>query len=184
MIPGEATVVSALTQSQSSLRKVSSAYCSETVEAGWVEDSGGLAGFASMLLNGRSENEPETYAGRIGAETDAPALVIARIVNDTQAARDGLANVSREAKAVLDSEAVEAASRSDVMSYERALVRAQMAYRSFHTALGDVAARPDMDMDTSRADAELKSFADTIDDARETADSLADKYAALQSSTS
>ena len=70
------------------------------------------------------------------------------------------------------------------MSYERALVRAQMAYRSFQSALGEVAARPDMDMDTAPVDKELGAFEDVIDDARETADRLAEKYASVNSATS
>ena len=70
------------------------------------------------------------------------------------------------------------------MSYERALVRAQMAYRNFQGALGEVTTRNDMDMDIAPVDRELRSFADTIDQARETADGLADKYASLNSSIS
>ncbi|HBX92287.1 MAG TPA: hypothetical protein DEG79_05280, partial [Hyphomonas sp.] len=114
----------------------------------------------------------------------APSLVLARIVTDAQAARTGLADVSREARDVLQSGKEDTASRADVMSYERALVRAQMAYRNFQGAMGEVTSRPDMDMDVAPVDRELKSFADTIDDARETADGLADKYASLSRSTS
>ena len=116
-----------------------------------------------------------------GAATNAPALVLSRISADSEAARTGLAAVSVEAKAVLNSAASDAATRTDVMSYERALVRAQTAYRNFQSALSLVAARDDMDMDTAPVDAELSDFADTIDSARKTADKLADKYASLNS---
>ena len=183
MIPGEASFETSLTQHQSALRKISADYCDATVENGWVEASGGLMGFANTLINGQSE-EAEDYASRIGAASSAPSLVLARIVSDTQAARNGLSNVSREARDLLRSEANDAASRTDVMSYERALVRAQMAYRNFQGALGEVTAREDMDMDVAPVDRELKAFADTIDSARDTADGLADKYASLNSSSS
>ena len=180
MMPGEATVESGLSHNQSALRKVSAEYSDTATKEGWVEASGGLAGFADMLINGRSD-APDDYATRIGAATNAPALVLSRISADSEAARTGLAAVSVEAKAVLNSAASDAATRTDVMSYERALVRAQTAYRNFQSALSLVAARDDMDMDTAPVDAELSDFADTIDSARKTADKLADKYASLNS---
>jgi hypothetical protein len=185
MVPGEASVETSLTQSQSALRKVSADYCAKAVKSGWIEATGGLAAFAATLINGKSDADTSRdYASRIGAKSDAPSLVLARIVSDTQSARDGLADVSREARDVLQTGGEDSASRADVMSYERALVRAQMAYRNFQGALGEVTTRSDMDMDIAPVDRELKSFADTIDDARETADGLADKYASLDRSTS
>lgn len=183
MVPGEATVVSGLSHNQSVLRKVSSDYCDAVVDAGWVQSSGGLAGLADTLINGRSD-KVEDYAARIGAGKNAPSLVLSRISADTQSARSGLASVSTEANAVLTNSGDATANRTDVMSYERALVRAQMAYRNFQGALSTVAARADMDMDTAPVDAELADFADTIDAARKTADELADKYASLNSKSS
>jgi hypothetical protein len=183
MVPGETTVLSGLSHNQSELRKVSSEYSDGAVAAGWVQSSGGLAGLANTLINGRGV-EAEDYASRIGADVNAPSIVLSRISADTQSARSGLANVSGEANAVLKGKANDATSRSDLMSFERALVRAQMAYRSFQSALSQVAARDDMDMDTASVDAELADFADTIDSARKTADRLADKYASLDSKSS
>ena len=181
MVPGEALVDIGLTQNQSSLRTASSDYCDKAVEAGWVKSNGGLAGLANTLINGitRDEARADSYAARIGADTRAPALVLAQIVSDTQDARTGLNHVSREAEALLADTAAEGATRSDLMSYERALVRAQMAYRSFQGALGEVSARQDMDIDTAPVDKELDAFATVIDNARDTADSLADKYASV-----
>ena len=183
MVPGQATIVSGLSHNQSVLRKVSGEYCDEAVKSGWVQASGGLAGLADTLING-SDSTVEDYASRIGAAKNAPSLVLSRISADAQSARSGLANVSDEANVILRSPESDAASRTDVMSYERALVRAQMAYRNFQSALSTVAARDDMDMDTAPIDAELADFADTIDAARETADGLADKYASLNSKSS
>jgi len=185
MVPGEATVTSGLSQSQSELRKISLEYCDRAVENGWIKASGGLAALAATLINGKSDSEENTdYASRIGASSAAPSLVLSRIVTDSQSARSGLADVNREARDVLEAEGDTSASRSDVMIYERALVRAQMAYRSFQGALGEVAARDDMDMDVAPVDNELKALADTIDSARETADGLAEKYASLNRTTS
>ena len=186
MVPGEALVSVGLSQKQSALRTASTEYCDKAVEAGWVKSNGGLAGLANTLINGITSDQEraDTYAARIGADTEAPALVLARIVTDTQSARSGLAEVSREAKAFLNEATKDDATRTDVMSYERALVRAQMAYRSFQSALGEVAARPDMDMDTAPVDRELDEFATVIDKARDTADRLADKYASVNTVSS
>lgn len=186
MVPGETSVSAGLSQKQSALRTASAAYCDMAVDEGWVKSSGGLAGLANTLINGLSldEERADTYAARIGADTQAPALVLARIVTDAQAARAGLDGVNQEAETLLADSAKLGATRADVMSYERALVRAQMAYRSFQSALGEVSARPDRDIDTAPVDKELEAFASVIDSARETADRLADKYAAVNTATS
>lgn len=186
MVSGETTVEAGLSQNQSALRIASTDYCDQALEAGWVKSGGGLAGLANTLINGiTSEQErADTYAARIGADNRAPALVLARIVSDTQAARNGLNEVSREAETLLGTAGRHGATRADVMSYERALVRAQMAYRSFQSALGEVSARPEMDMDTAPVDKELDAFAAVIDNARETADRLADKYASVGTAAS
>lgn len=186
MVPGEALVQAGLSQNQSSLRTASSEYCDKAVDAGWVKSNSGLAGLANTLINGITSDpaHADSYAARIGAGTEAPALVLARIVSDSQAARAGLSDVSREAHTLLQDSGAHTATRADVMSYERALVRAQMAYRSFQSALGEVSARSDMDIDTAPVDKELSAFEDVIDNARQTADDLADKYASVSSAKS
>ncbi|MEZ5953110.1 MAG: hypothetical protein R3C13_02275 [Hyphomonas sp.] len=187
MVPGETTVKTGISQSQSALRTASSDYCDEAVEAGWVKSGGGLAGLADTLINGITNEQAraDTYAARIGADTRAPVLVLSRIVKDTKDARAGLIDVNREARVLLETPAaVDGATRSDLMSYERALVKAQMAYRSFQSALGEVAARPELDLDTGVVDKELDAFASTIDEARDVADELADKYASVGTAAS
>lgn len=67
-----------------------------------------------------------------------------------------------------------ASNRGDVVSFERALVRAQMAHRGFQEALDLVSVRADMDV--APIAAEIESFAGMIDDARVIADRLADRY--------
>ncbi len=176
VVPGEATVETALTRSQSDLRLASNAYCDQTVAEGWVEETGGIAGLADTLMHGRPDTSGGVgfYAARIGAQSKAPALVLARIAADSSAARKGLAEVTTEAETVLRSRDKNASNRGDVMSFERALVRAQMAHRGFQEALDLVSVRSDMDVLPIAQ--QVEAFAVMIDDARRTADRLADKY--------
>ena len=178
VVPGEASFETSLTKSQSQLRQASNAYCEQVVTAGWVEEADGLATLADTLMHGRTEvaGTPGFYATRIGTESKAPALVLARIISDSQSARKGLAGVRAEAEAVLRSGDQNASNRGDVMSFERALVRAQMAHRGFQEALDLVSVRADMDVKPIAA--EIEAFAGEIDDARVIADRLADRYIA------
>lgn len=178
VVPGEATFETSLSKGQSELREASNAYCDEVVQAGWVEESGGIASLADTLMNGKTEvaGRAGFYATRIGAETKAPALVLGRIVSDSQAARIGLSGVTGEAETLLRSRDKNASNRADVMSYERALVRAQLAHRGFQEALDLVSVRADMDVKPIAA--EIERFAVMIDDARTIADRLAERYVA------
>jgi hypothetical protein len=117
---------------------------------------------------------PPAYASDIGADTRAPVLVLAKISADSESARKGLEGVTREARDVLDNSRSDASNRNDVIAYERALVRAQMAHRNFREALDIVSARADMDI--TPIETELGSFAEAIDDARRVADDLAERY--------
>lgn len=176
VVPGETTVETALTKSQSDLRKASDAYCDRLAAKGWAEADKGLAGFADLLIRGRSASEqmPPAYASDIGADTRAPVLVLAKISADSEAARKGLVGVTLEAREVLANARSDASNRNDVIAYERALVRAQMAHRNFREALDIVSARADLDV--SPIEAELGNFSDAIDDARRVADDLAERY--------
>lgn len=176
VVPGETTVETALTKSQSALRQSSDAYCDHLAEQGWAEADKGLAGFADLLIRGRSASnqEPPAYASDIGAASRAPVLVLAKISADSESARKGLEDVTGEALEVLEKSRADASNRNDVIAYERALVRAQMAHRNFIEALEIVSTRADMDVSPVRA--ELKAFSGAIDDARRVADDLAERY--------
>ena len=174
VMPGETTVETSLSQSQSALRLASDAYCDLLAEKGWTEEDRGMLGFASTLLRGRSDEGQTGYAELIGADGRAPALVLGRISADSELARSGLEAVTREARITLDAVSEDGSGRADVMSYERALVRAQMAHRSFSEALDTVSSRADLDI--APVTQELSLFADSIDDARRLADRLADRY--------
>jgi len=177
VVPGETTVETALTKSQSALRKTSDAYCDHLAAKGWAEADKGLAGFADLLIRGRSASEQTlpAYASEIGAASRAPVLVLARISADSESARKGLEDVTLEARDVLGNARGDASNRNDVIAYERALVRAQKAHRNFQDALEIVSARADMDV--SPVEAELGDFATSIDEARRVADDLAERYA-------
>lgn len=176
VVQGETTVETALTKSQSALRKTSDAYCDHLAAKGWAEADKGLAGFADLLIRGRSasQQEPPAYASDIGAGSRAPVLVLAKISADSESARKGLEDVTREAREVLDKSRADASNRNDVIAYERALVRAQMAHRNFVEALDIVTARADMDVSPIKA--ELTAFDAAIDEARRVADDLAERY--------
>ena len=177
VVPGETTVETALTKSQSALRKTSDAYCDHLAAKGWAEADKGLAGFADLLIRGRSASEQTlpAYASEIGAASRAPVLVLARISADSESARKGLEDVTLEARDVLGNARGDASNRNDIIAYERALVRAQMAHRNFQDALEIVSARADMDV--FPVEAELGDFATSIDEARRVADDLAERYA-------
>jgi len=176
VVPGEASYESALTKSQSQLRLASNAYCEEIVAEGWVEEADGFTTLADTLMNGKTAAQDASgfYATKVGANSKAPALVLGLIAVDSRAARNGLAGVTEEARAVLRSGDMNASNRGDVVSFERALVRAQMAHRGFQEALDLVSVRADMDV--APIAAEIESFAGMIDDARVIADRLADRY--------
>ena len=182
MVPGEATVETSISQSQSALRTASNEYCTQAVDAGWVTKGAGLFGLADTLINGKDENAktPDDYAARINASTAQPAAVLTRVIRDADTARRGLAVITIEARSVLSGADADA-NRADVMSYERALVRAQSSRRAFAKAVSIAVKRGADPADADRALAEL---ANEIDMARKVADGLADHYASLSRATS
>lgn len=125
-------------------------------------------------MNGGSDNaEPVgTYADRIDAGTAIPSDVLARIAADATSARGGLIAVEAEAQALIASEGVELA-RSDVMAFERALVRAQRSNRGFREALEIVSERSEANMEAVTS---IEAFAEIIDRASATADALTTTY--------
>jgi hypothetical protein len=185
MTPGTGTVVAEATESQTALRTASDAYCDNTEEKGWVAKAGNLFGLARLLMHGDRDGgvsaAPE-YAEQIGAGTVESSIVFTRIARDADAARRGLAAVSAEARTLLATDEAGIADRTDVMSYERALVNAQKSYRSFAEA-ADIASSEVMTTPAETDDA-LTGLATEIDDARVTADQLANQYASLTRSVS
>ena len=180
MTPGTGIVTAEATASQTALRTASDAYCDDTESKGWVAKTGSLFSFARVLMhgnkNGGTSAAPE-YAEQIGAGTLETSIVFTRIARDADTARTGLAAVRREAESLLASNDADIANRTDVMSFERALVNAQKSYRSFAEA-ADIATS-ETSQTPAETDAALTSFVEEIDTSRATADELADRYASL-----
>lgn len=182
MVPGQATVETDLTETQSALRKSSDAYCETARDAGWVAETDGIFGLARILMHGQDAGEetPKGYAASIGAETDPVETVFSRIAADAQTAREGLAAVASEARALLVSN--DEAGRGDIKSFELSLLSAQDAHRNFARAADMTVARAGSA--PADVDLALAAFADEIDSARKTADALADKFAAVDRAVS
>lgn len=174
MTEGQTTVKTELAKKQSELQLASADYRQLVKDRGWVNGSNELFSIARTLMHGeKSQNKVDnSYSARINAKSDAVSDILARISADAGAAQSGLLGVQLIAQDVLAT--ADIGSRADVLSFERALVQAQKAHKSFNVALSDVALRTNTDV--SKLDADLEALADAIDNARDTADALSDKY--------
>lgn len=173
MVPGKTVVETEITTEQSQLRDVSEAYVTHAKNENWVTPSGGLLGFAKVLIDGSSdEKAPMNYAEFIEAETGETSELYARIGVDMTSAKNGLSVVTQQALAAIDAgPASKSSLRRDVVSYESALVAAQKSRRNFTKAISIVAERSDDQIEiTDQALAELDG---AIDTARDMADRLA-----------
>lgn len=180
MMPGETTFEASISQEQSKLREVCSAYNDQARAAKWVGTSNGLMDFAKVLMDGATGQKaaPRTYSDVIEVETAEIAILYQRIASDAEAARVGLEVVTDEAKAFIDvADGEKDNLRRDVMSFESVLVTAQKSRRSFATAISTLAERGDDGL--AEADRSLNALDLAIDDARETADRLARIHANL-----
>ena len=178
MVSSEATVETGLTAEQSSLRKVSDAYIDLAERKNWVPKSGGLLGFARVLMDGASgdhETEGSAYAAALEKEATSDAQ-IQRLKGDIDGAAHGLNVATMEAEKLYGTGISAKSLRADLVSYESALVTAKKARRTFVTTLADL----DTQGATSANDA-LTEFDASINAASRAADKLAD-YAALRKS--
>ena len=180
MTSGETVFATETSAQQSALRLACDDFRDEAEEKGWVAKATSFFGFASRLINGdRDEDKAKDnhdYAELIGAQTAAPNSVFERISADADAARYGLVRVTGTATSILAG-SENSANRSDVMSYESALLSAQKSHRAFARAADLAAMRAGgVPQETETA---LSSLANEIDAARDTADVLAERYASL-----
>lgn len=174
MTEGQTTVKTELAKKQSELQLASADYRQLAKDRGWVNGANELFSIARTLMHGEASEKKvdNSYSARINAKTDASPDVLARISMDADAAKSGLLNVQLIAQDVLAT--ADVGSRADVLSFERALVQAQKAHKSFNVALSDVAQRTNTNV--SKVDSDLAALAGAIDNARDTADALSDKY--------
>lgn len=171
MVSSEATVETGLAVEQSSLQKVSDAYIDLAERKNWVAKNKGLLGFARVLMDGVSGDEEadgESYAADLQHGEHATQLR-----DDILSATHGLNVATMEAEKLLGASVSAKALRSDLVSYESALVTAKKARRTFVTVLSEV----ETGAETPAADA-LTAFESSIDKASSVADQLADYSAA------
>ena len=176
MVSSEATVETGLTAEQSSLRKVSDAYIDLAERKNWVAKSGGLLGFARVLMDGMSSDDVEdgsAYTAALTNETSSDAQV-ALLRGDIESATHGLNVATMEAEKLFGAGISAKSLRADLVSYESALVTAKKARRTFVTTLTEL----EIDGASQPADA-LTEFDASISAASSAADKLAD-YAALR----
>lgn len=175
MVSSEAMVETGLATEQSSLREVSEAYTDLAERKNWVAKSGGLLGFARVLMDGASgdDQSPEMkYAAQLQADSASRSQQVLQLRDDIESATHGLNVATMEAEKLYGSEASAKRLRADLVSYESALVTAKKARRTFVSALTEY--EPE---ELEGASDALSSFDHSIDSAREAADKLAD-YAA------
>ena len=170
MVSSEATVETGLTAEQSSLRKVSDAYIDLAERKHWVAKSGGLLGFARVLMDGSSDDDKD---GAYAAELQSAAVTIeaqeARLREDIEGATHGLNVATMEAEKLFEADLPAKSLRADLVSYESALVTAKKARRTFVSTLAQL----EIDGAAATTDA-LTAFDSSIDEARDAADKLAD----------
>jgi len=170
MVSSEATVETGLTAEQSSLRKVSDAYIDLAERKHWVAKSGGLLGFARVLMDGSSDDGKD---GAYAAELQSAAVTIeaqeARLREDIEGATHGLNVATMEAEKLFEADLPAKSLRADLVSYESALVTAKKARRTFVSTLAQL----EIDGAAATTDA-LTAFDSSIDEARDAADKLAD----------
>ena len=166
-----------LNANQTALRLASDEFCDQLENEGWANASGGLANLASVLMNGARDGEVDrnSYLERYETESVPLTDLVAQLISDVEHVRIGLSAVTGEANTVLaDTEAE--TRRGDVTSFERALVKAQRARRTFLQARDILAERTS---DVASADEAISRLDNEIDTARRAADDLAARYASL-----
>ncbi len=180
MVSSEAVVETGLSTEQSSLREVSEAYTDLAERKHWVAKSGGLLGFARVLMDGASGDDqtPEMkYTTDLKSGSASRSQQVLQLRDDIESATHGLNVATMEAEKLQGSEASAKRLRADLVSYESALVTAKKARRTFVSALADFEQE-----ELEGASDALTAFDQSIDSASDAADTLAD-YAADRKSS-
>lgn len=180
MVSSEAVVETGLSTEQSSLREVSEAYTDLAERKHWVAKSGGLLGFARVLMDGASGDDqtPEMkYSADLKSGSASRSQQVLQLRDDIESATHGLNVATMEAEKLQGSEASAKRLRADLVSYESALVTAKKARRTFVSALADFEQE-----ELEGASDALTAFDQSIDSASDAADTLAD-YAADRKSS-
>lgn len=168
MVPGETTVETGIAAEQSSLRQVSNAYIKQAKREKWIEDTGGFWSLAKVLVDGSDKTDSKTASYVDHIKSDDPTSSLSRVTADIQASQRGLDVVVREADKLLGASISEKSLRTDVYSFESALVTAQQSRRNFALAVDTLSG------DRVAATDALTAFDASIDLAKDKADQLVD----------
>ena len=179
VIPGAAPAEQVVSIQQSSLRSAASDFSEQATERGWIKRERGFMQFARTLAHGSNsiaddETAAKSYSELIGVAERDPESVVKSLSSDINDASALLAALSQEAQAFLTTAQTErnVTARGDLVSFERTLVQAQTARRTF----SDVLTQLDT-ADITAADAAMTKLDRQIDRARLIADQLAREYA-------
>ena len=180
MVSTDSVVESDISAQSKALAESSEAFTTRAEARGWIGASRSWMDIATGIFGGESGDDAAagSYAGRVGATEDAPASVFEAIRSDADSALSAFSDVQQQADRLLESGTVE---RFDITHFEQALVTAQKSYRGFSKATGLAAQRGRTGL--KEAEQSLDAFAAAIDTARDTADTLADAYAARDRDT-
>ena len=183
VVPGSATVETAVSQPQSALRASAEAFQTTAVSRGWIGETRGFFDLARVLVEGNPEISEDTndYATLIGVGVRSSDDVLATLTVDASDAAKALSDVSSDASAFL-SAGIDASStdiRDDLVSYERVLVQAQQVRRSFIEA----ALQANLE-ENSQVTVLIEQIDAEIDTARGLADQIAEQYSSRDTASS
>lgn len=179
VIPGVEPVQEIVSIQQSELRVAAADFSEQATERGWIGRNRGAMEFARVLAHGNDAlasevTEDESYAALLGLGQREHASIVLSMSTDVNDAARLLSAMSQTALAFLAINPTErgAATRADLVSFERTLVQAQKARRTFAETLALID-----EAVTTPVDDGIAKFDRQIDRARLIADRLAREYA-------
>ncbi len=177
VIPGTATVETSLSEEQSEFHKTCGAFVEQAEAEHWIAPSTSLIGWAKVFVYGdKDEAQKTSYTSAIDVAGASPDTARSRILTDIQTAEASFGSVLDEALTYIESTDLnEKQLRTDVTHFEKALIAAQQSRRSFAEAVTILSGRTSRDL--SDLDEALAGLDAKIDEARVTADSIANLYA-------
>lgn len=178
VIPGTAPVEQTVSIQQSALRTAASDFTEQAIERGWIKSDRGVMQFARVLAHGSDtlsgeETADRSYAALIGVGQREQSSIVMSLAADANDASSFLSALSHEALTFLTTDRANrnVTTRADLVSFERTLVQAQKARRTFVETLSELD-----DGDTALVDAAITKYDRQIDRARLLADRLAREY--------
>ena len=168
-----ASTTASIIRPKSDLQRMAEGYSDQAREAGWVEGNDPMAFLTrSLFPDAQSGIASHEYHERIDADTASIPQVQLQLQNDVSSALTGLTALNAAASDFLSdgSEIV----RSDVASFEDALITSRNARRSFIEA-SEVLAERDATVSVETAN-DLDSLESEIEHTRQLADQLVNAW--------